>query len=72
MKKMYSNMTPSAIPVYADSAKSQKIGKLFAGSSCQCIGEKDGLAIVLYKVSAGAPAISKVGFADAEGIRGQA
>jgi len=61
---VYSNSTPSAIPVYADSAKSQRIGKLFAGSSCQYIGEENGLAIILYKISAGMPMIFKVGFAD--------
>jgi len=67
MEKMYSNSTSGAIPVYADSAKTQKIGKLFAGSSCRCIGEEAGLAIVLYMISAGAPMISKVGFVDMVG-----
>ena len=69
MERMYSNSTPSAIPVYADSAQTHKIGKLFAGSSCQCIGEENGLAIILYKISAGIPVISKVGFADFAGVR---
>jgi len=69
MEKMYSNPNTSAIPVYADSAQSQKIGRLFAGSSCQCIGEENGLAIILYKVSIGAPVITKVGFADPAGLR---
>jgi len=68
MEKLYSNSTSGAIPVYADSAKTQKIGKLFAGSSCRYIGEENGLAIILYKVSTGVPAVSKVGFADAAGV----
>lgn len=72
MKRMYSNATSSPIPVYADSAQSQKIGRLFAGSSCLCIGEEDGLAIILYRVSTGVPATTKVGFADAAGIGGYA
>ena len=70
MKKVYANTTSGAIPVYADSARSQRIGRLFAGSSCQCIGEEDGLAIILYKVSTGIPVVTKVGFADAAGVRG--
>ncbi|MDR2686583.1 MAG: hypothetical protein LBB75_02435, partial [Oscillospiraceae bacterium] len=41
------------------------IGKLFARSSCLCIGEQDGLAIVLYKVKVGIPEAFKVGFVDA-------
>ena len=65
MKKVYQNPAPGAIPVYADSAKSQQIGRLFARSSCQCIGEQDGLAIVLYKVKVGVPEGFKVGFVDA-------
>ena len=69
MTKMYSNVTSGAIPVYADSAKSQRIGKLFAGSTCLCIGEENGLAIILYKVRRGIPEVSKVGFADAAGVR---
>lgn len=68
MKKVYSNTTTSAIPVYADSAQSMKIGRLFAGSSCLCIGEDNGLAIILYKVNANVPTTTKVGFADAAGI----
>lgn len=72
MKKIYQNAASSAIPVYADSAKSQVVGKLFAGSSCLCIGEQDGLAIILYKINTSLPVISKVGFADAAGIATQA
>jgi len=70
MKKTYQNAAPGAIPVYADSAKSQQIGKLFAGSSCLCIDEQDGLAIILYKVSTAGSGITKVGFADAAGVQG--
>ena len=68
MEKMY-NPTSGAIPVYADSAQTLRIGRLFAGSSCQCIGEENGLAIILYKVSIGSPANIKVGFADPAGLR---
>ena len=70
MKEIYQNSASSAIPVYADSRQSQQIGRLFAGSSCQCIGEQDGLAIILYKVSVGGPGAFKVGFADAAGVQG--
>jgi len=67
-KRLYSNATHAAIPVYADSAQSHKIGRLFAGSSCRCIGEEDGLAIIMYKVKTGVPEVSKVGFVDAAEI----
>jgi len=70
MKKIYQNAASNAIPVYADSAKSQKVGKLFAGSSCLCIDEQDGLAIILYKTSTSGNGVCKVGFADAAGIQG--
>jgi len=70
MKKIFQNSAFSAIPVYADSAQSQQIGKLFARSSCLCIGERDGLAIVLYKVKKGMPDAFKVGFVDAAGMQG--
>ena len=66
MEKMYCNSTSNEIPVYADSAQSLRIGKLYAGSSCQCIGEEEGLAIILYRISAG---VTKVGFADPAGVR---
>jgi len=62
---MYSNKSTGSIPVYADSAQAQRIGKLFAGSTCLCIGEEDGQAIILYKVRTGVPEVFKVGFADA-------
>jgi len=65
MKEIYQNSASSAMPVYADSRKLQQIGKLYAGSSCLCIGEQDDLAIILYKVSVGGPGVFKVGFADA-------
>ena len=70
MKKVYQNVAPDAIPVYADSAKSQQIGKLFGKSSCICIDEQDGLTIILYKVSIAGGGVSKVGFADAAGMQG--
>ena len=69
MQKLYQNTTSGAIPVFADSTKSQQIGKLFAGSSCLCLGEQHGLAIILYKVNVGAPSASKVGFVDAAGVQ---
>jgi len=70
MKKIYQNSASGAIPVYADSAKSQQIGKLYKGSSCLCIDEQDGLAIILYKVSTAGGGVSKVGYADAKGVQG--
>ena len=69
MKQIYQNAASSEIPVYADSRQSQQIGRLFARSSCLCIGKHDGLAIVLYKVGAGSPGVFKVGFADAAGVQ---
>ena len=65
MKRIYQDPASRSMPVYADTTMSQQIGRLFAGSSCDCIGEKDGLAIILYKIS-NAPSF-KVGFADAAG-----
>jgi len=44
MKQLYQGPESSATPVYANSAMSQQIGRLFAGSSCFCIGEEGGLA----------------------------
>ena len=70
MYDLYMNPTSSAMPVYADSAKAQQIGKLFAGSSCPCIGEKNGLAIVLFKVCTAGAGVFKVGFADAVEVQG--
>jgi len=69
MNQIYQNSASNAIPVYADSGKAQQVGRLFAGSSCLCIGEQDGLAILLYKINVGTPGSFKVGFADAAGIR---
>lgn len=68
MKRQYANSSSDAIPVYADSAQSQRIGKLYSGSACQCIGEEDGQAIILYKISTIGSGVFKVGFADAAGI----
>jgi len=67
MKRIYQTPGPGTMPVYADTAMSQQIGRLFAGSSCTCIGEADGLAIVLYRIRT-APDSFKVGFADPAGI----
>jgi len=68
MNQTYQCPVSSETPVCADSAMTQQIGKLFAGSSCACIGEECGLAIVLYKINGDAPGTFKVGFADAAGI----
>jgi len=69
MKQLYQSPASGTTPVYADSAMSLQIGRLFAGSTCACIGEEDGLAIVLYKVKVDVSGAFKVGFADAAGIR---
>ena len=69
MKKLYQNQASGTTPVYADSARTMAIGKLFPGKTCTCIGEQDGLAIVLYKISTDIPMIFKVGFADTAGVR---
>ena len=69
MNKVYQNTEPGPIPVYADSSKSQQIGRLFARSSCLCIGEQEGLAIVLYKTNVNVPNTFKVGFVDAAGMQ---
>ena len=68
MRKIYQNPASGEIPVFADSTQAHRIGKLYAGSSCVCIGEEGGLAIVLYKIGVGADGATKVGFADAAGI----
>ena len=70
MTDFYRNETASAIPVYADSAKSQQIGNLFAGISCPCIGEQNGLAIIMFKICTAGDGVFKVGFADAAGLQG--
>lgn len=67
MRKEYKSDKGSATPVYADSSKKQKVGEIFPGSTCQCIGEQEGLAIVLYKISG--TGTLKVGFADATGVQ---
>ena len=68
MRKNYKNPSADALPVYADSKMTQKIGDLSKGGSCQCIGEQDGAAIVLYKVLSSG--VYKVGFADPKGVQG--
>lgn len=62
MEKIFQNSTKSAIPVYADSARSQQIGKLYAKSSCACISEQDAHMIILYRTGVGASNTYKVGF----------
>jgi len=58
--KTYKNTSGRELTIYADSKLTSPVGALYSGSSCHCIGEADGCAIVLYKVaSAGA---YKVGF----------
>ena len=64
MNQVCQNLTPGAIPVYADSAMSQQIGKLYSRSACRRIGEHEGLAIVLYKIRTGVSDAFKVGFVE--------
>ena len=66
--KAYKNPTNTSLPVFADSKGEQKIGELFGNSTCLCVGEQDGMALVLYKAKA-AGAL-KVGFADRKGVQG--
>jgi len=66
-QKIYQSPASGETPVYADTAMSKQIGKLFAGSSCVCIGEEDDLAIVMFKIATN-PCVYKVGFANAAGI----
>jgi hypothetical protein len=56
------------VVVYADSARKQKVGEIFAGSVVTCIGEAAGMAVVLYSVTG--TGAKKVGFADAAGVQG--
>jgi len=67
MKRIYTNFMADRLPVYADSAMQQVIGTLYKGSTCECIGEQQGKAIILYKISRLGD--YKVGFADAQGIQ---
>jgi hypothetical protein len=67
MRKTYKAPAGAATPVYADNKKTTKIGEIFAGSTCQCLGEQDDAAIVLYKVNA--TGVYKVGFADPKGVQ---
>ena len=60
--KVFKNTSGKTINVYADSTLKKKIGTLFAGSSCYCIGEISGKAILLYSVSG--TSTKKVGFTD--------
>lgn len=60
--KKFVNTSGKTLNVYADSHLKKKIGALYKGSECNCIGEVDGKAILLYKVIA--KGISKVGFTD--------
>lgn len=60
--KAYKNTSGKALKIYADSKLTTEIGTLFAGSTCACIGEIDGRAIVRYKVNAAGA--HKVGFTD--------
>jgi Flp pilus assembly protein TadD len=68
MRKTYKAPAGAATTVYADSKMTAKVGEIFAGSTCQVIGEQDGAAIVLYKVAA--TGAYKVGFADPKGVQG--
>lgn len=66
MNQLYTNSTAERLPVYADSSMQQVIGALYKGSTCQCIGEQKGMAIILYKINKLGD--YKVGFAEAQGI----
>jgi len=65
--KNYTNATNERVPVYADSSMQQVIGTLYKGSSCLCVGEQKGMAIVLYKINRLGD--YKVGFVDAQGVQ---
>jgi len=60
MMKEFKNTSGKELAIYADSALKDKVGTLFAGSSCNCIGQIDGKAILLYSVSG--TSVKKVGF----------
>jgi len=60
MMKEFKNTSGKELAIYADSALKDKVGTLFAGSSCSCIGQVDGKAILLYSVSGST--VKKVGF----------
>lgn len=62
MAKVFKNTSGKTLDIYADTKKQIKVGSLYTGSSCTRIGEKDGFAIVLYKVNANGSC--KVGFTD--------
>ena len=65
--KTYVNPMEGNLPVYADSSMTHKIGTLYKGRTCQCLGEHNNMAVILYKINeAGA---FKVGFADPRGIQ---
>jgi hypothetical protein len=68
MRKTYKAPAGAATVVYADNKKQQKVGEVFAGSTCQVIAEQGALAVVLYKVAA--TGAYKVGFADGKGVQG--
>lgn len=58
----YKNKTGKALPVYADTKLSTKIGTLNKDATCKSFGEFEGRAVLLYKiVSTG---VYKVGFTD--------
>jgi hypothetical protein len=60
--KPFKNTSGKTLNIYADSTLKDKVGTLFAGSSCTCIGEIANRAIIRYVVaSTGA---HKVGFTD--------
>ena len=65
--RTYVNPMEGQLPIYADSDMTHKIGSLFKGSTCQCVGEQNNMAIVLYKISEAGK--YKVGFADPQGIQ---
>lgn len=61
-EKTFTNTSGKTLNLYADSRLQTKTGSLFPGSTCSCIGEVDGKAILRYQVAA--TDAYKVGFTD--------
>jgi len=59
--KQFVNTSERALPIYADSTLTTKVGKLYQGSVCKCVLVQDTLVALLYRVSAN---VYKIGFTD--------
>jgi hypothetical protein len=67
--RTFKNTSGKTLNIYADSTLKTKTGSLFAGSSCVCIDEIDGVAVVRYMATA--TNAYKVGFTDyIKGVQG--